>query len=327
MTYGEVKKRALQLLDQYSNGGALISESDPNSKDYILKFPQLCDEAQMEIATTVQMIPAVAHMKIGYETNLLGTLPETEVQLDSSVAPLYIAGPVKGAQSIYFEYIGGDFNAEVEQETSVGSGIWNNCASIGGLASDFNYARVKLSFNADTVNNVRIKFWYFSTLMLKNLAMYPLPYTVSTVPVYGDEIEVILPSTFYRMDRLLQDGNPVEYTQVSKTTISIPRTNTGELDAYYFVYPLSIQDIDPSMLDNFPLVVSEEACRAIPHYIAAKCMEVSPQLARQSALELAEYQAKLANLTMPNRFGGGGTVTNSFFSAGAKSALQSTMRS
>lgn len=51
MTYGEVRDRALKLVNQYSLAGAQIAESYNNQADYVMRVPELVDDAQMIIAS------------------------------------------------------------------------------------------------------------------------------------------------------------------------------------------------------------------------------------------------------------------------------------
>ncbi len=58
MTYGEVKKAALLLINQYSIAGNEIANSYNNQEDYLKMIPSLVDAAEYEIATTMRPIPA-----------------------------------------------------------------------------------------------------------------------------------------------------------------------------------------------------------------------------------------------------------------------------
>ena len=63
MTYGEVKRAALLLINQYSIAGREIAASYNNQEDYIRMIPALVDAAMMEIATTVKPIPATKEVR------------------------------------------------------------------------------------------------------------------------------------------------------------------------------------------------------------------------------------------------------------------------
>ena len=62
MTYEQVEKQVLQLLNQYTVAGAPVAESYNNQKDYLLRIPGLVNDAMMEIATTVKKIQEVVDL-------------------------------------------------------------------------------------------------------------------------------------------------------------------------------------------------------------------------------------------------------------------------
>lgn len=59
MTYGELKNYVLQLLNQYSVAGSLVSPAYNNQADYIKRIPFLANDAITEIATTARKIPVL----------------------------------------------------------------------------------------------------------------------------------------------------------------------------------------------------------------------------------------------------------------------------
>jgi hypothetical protein len=326
--YREVKKRALQLLDQYSNGGQLISESDPNSKDFIQKFPAFVDEAQMEIATTAQQIPARKRLRVGMEKNLIATVPGEMIEIPkldyASPSPLYI-GPVIGVQAFSFEY-NGEITLHVQKETPSGSGNWVDVISMLETPVPTEYAYIKKSLYESDISmydNVRLSFLQLlGPSYIRNVAMYGTLYGhESEIPKFGTEIEIQLPDLFFKMNKLTQNGKPLEYVQTSKDTISIPRSKAGDVDLYYYTYPVALYDLAEPALGVSELSVSEEGARAIPHYLAAKCLAFSPQSQANAAWEMSQYQQKLANL-QPIQDIYSGTVQNTFFAAAPATALQ-----
>jgi hypothetical protein len=56
MTYGEVKKQVLRLLNQYKIAGSVVASDYNNQDDYIDRIPGLVNDAMMEISTTVRRI-------------------------------------------------------------------------------------------------------------------------------------------------------------------------------------------------------------------------------------------------------------------------------
>ena len=58
MTYGELKKRVLQLIFSYNVAGSEIPATYNNQADYLAMIPGLVNNGQMDIATSVKRLPA-----------------------------------------------------------------------------------------------------------------------------------------------------------------------------------------------------------------------------------------------------------------------------
>ena len=63
MTYGELKNRVLELIFSYSVAGSQIPATYNNQADYIAMIPGLVNNGQMDIATSVKRIPAIAFLE------------------------------------------------------------------------------------------------------------------------------------------------------------------------------------------------------------------------------------------------------------------------
>lgn len=59
MNYGRLRDKVLQLLNQYTVVGGQIPDSYNTQIDYKLRIPELCNDAMMEISTTMMKIPEV----------------------------------------------------------------------------------------------------------------------------------------------------------------------------------------------------------------------------------------------------------------------------
>ena len=62
VTYGELKRRVLELIFSYSIAGSVIPETYNNQADYIAMIPGLVNNGQMDIATSTKRIPAMAYL-------------------------------------------------------------------------------------------------------------------------------------------------------------------------------------------------------------------------------------------------------------------------
>ena len=63
MTYGELKKRVLQLIFSYSVAGSEIPATYNNQADYLAMLPGLINNGQYDIATSVKRLPAQAALE------------------------------------------------------------------------------------------------------------------------------------------------------------------------------------------------------------------------------------------------------------------------
>ncbi len=62
MTYDELKNRVLELIFSYSVAGSQIPAAYNNQADYLAMIPGLINNGQVDIATSVKRIPAVAFL-------------------------------------------------------------------------------------------------------------------------------------------------------------------------------------------------------------------------------------------------------------------------
>ena len=62
MTYGTLKKRVMQLIFSYSVAGSESPDTYNNQADYLAMIPSLVNDVQMDVATTVRRLPAIAEL-------------------------------------------------------------------------------------------------------------------------------------------------------------------------------------------------------------------------------------------------------------------------
>ncbi len=62
MTFAQLKRDALSLINQYSIAGRAIEPTYNNQADYLLRIPTFADDAQILIATTAKPIPAAVRL-------------------------------------------------------------------------------------------------------------------------------------------------------------------------------------------------------------------------------------------------------------------------
>lgn len=87
MTYGQVKKAALQLIFSESIAGDPIANTYNNQADYVRAIPNLVNDGMMYIATTVKRIPELVPLTSlesqDFGAYTLYTMPENFWRLDN----------------------------------------------------------------------------------------------------------------------------------------------------------------------------------------------------------------------------------------------------
>ena len=75
MNYRMIREQVLKLLNQYTIAGTPVAATYNNQQDYLNRIPSLCNDAMMEIATTVRKIPATMTLENGEEIGDLVRYP------------------------------------------------------------------------------------------------------------------------------------------------------------------------------------------------------------------------------------------------------------
>lgn len=88
MTYGQIRDRALQLIDQYSMAGQTVALSYNNQADYVKKIPGLINDALELLFTTYRRIRASAALptlsRVMFGPNDAYVLPDDFWQMSSA---------------------------------------------------------------------------------------------------------------------------------------------------------------------------------------------------------------------------------------------------
>lgn len=63
MTFAEVRDATVRLVNQYTIAGTDVPPTYNNQQDYLNRIPDLINDAQMDMATTVRKIPEVAQLR------------------------------------------------------------------------------------------------------------------------------------------------------------------------------------------------------------------------------------------------------------------------
>jgi hypothetical protein len=255
----EAKNRILKTMNEYSISGEVISSTDENALDYLLRMNSLIDMHQRKIATTYKKISKCLRFTQYPLTNLTGV---TGIQRFEGTTLYYEGGT--GVKS-YCVQVDGSCTITIEQ--SVDGTTYTTLESQAVTITTFGqFETVRSNVTPTTDYYVRMKISGTYDFNIASVALYGATYpTDSDIPVYDDYIEKTLPTDFYNIDYIVvgDNGNykPLDdYRQENRTTLLIPFATTGEVRVYYWAYPTKIDDDTP---DTTILDTSDEAIDAV----------------------------------------------------------------
>lgn len=105
MLYSEIKRETLGHINQYSMAGAQVAPSYNNQADYLMRIPQLINEALVNIVTLVKRAPEVVELKDGEEYGGLMRyeLPSNFYSLKSGGVSVIKAGKLYPTNQYWFQ--------------------------------------------------------------------------------------------------------------------------------------------------------------------------------------------------------------------------------
>ena len=321
MNYAEARLKTIRLLNQYSNAGNLIPSSDGNTLDFTLRFPTLFDACQKEIATTAKYIHRVKRISQNPIPNLLPTPLYTFNILQHLATDLVDMAAIE-AKSYYFE-VDGVADIYIEEQTS--PGVWTNLATIHNTTPKGQYSVYKgFTGVVDPTHTVRVRFSGSYPYNIRNRALFAYLFpTTDDIPNYVKYVQYTMPSDFYMLNRVVQKGNTMLYTNTvdwqfeGRNVVAVNYFLIGEIDVFYYAYPATIDD---TVADAYIFEIDEEAAQAMPYYVASQCLIDDPINKSVSDKLYAMYQGKLANLVNAVTQGST-TVKNSMFTGDGTNKL------
>lgn len=297
MNLALLKKKVLQLMDEYTLSGNL--QSDYLNADYLYRLNNLADAAQKEIAQ-VKKIHAV------YSISQVPVEPQTgkKFEFHSYRTTHDITFVASGSQSFYFE-VDRQATIHVEEETS--ANVWTNLFDITVPYGVSSFTATKgLITPSSTANNVRLRFTGSYPYNIRNVALFAEPFqTPEDVPDFAPYTRYPLPDEFLELERVVQEKRVNQYIDLGsyhwegRQTLAVDYFFRGSIDVFYFRYP---QTIDDNTTDDHELEVDIEAQEAMPYYIAAHIFLTDPteQSKTTANFLINEYQSKLGNLRQFN---------------------------
>lgn len=290
MNLGEAKVRAIQLINEYSNNGQLISPSSGNYQDYALRMPGLANDAQMEIARYIK-ISAVYSISQPQIPNLLGIHNgwDIDLYLPDQGDKVYSA---VGAKSFYVEVdrpctILLKEGANILKQIDV-SGITKFTAYKGNITPSSSTATVTMTITGNY------------PVQIKNRALFAYSFpTDDDVPTYQPYVPYDMPEDYMGFEKVMRayDQRQLmewnDYKQLKNgKTIAINWFLNGQFDIYYFKRPTAITDSTP---DTYEFEIDEEAQVLIPYYMGGHVIMSERQDIGVALIN--EYNKRLANLS------------------------------
>lgn len=298
MNYGQLKAATIKILNSYSNSGQLIPATDGNVKDYIFRFPELANICQFEIATTAKYIHKVKRISQNPVPNQLpNALNKFDVvqHLGTDLTDMV----AQGAKSYYFEV---DNVADIYIEEERTSGVWTVLKTINHATPKGQYTAYKgFTGCTNTSYNVRVRFSGSYPYNVRNRALFAYLFpTEDDIPVYERYVKYTMPSDFYLLNRVVNKGNQMTYTNTidwqfeGRNVIAVNYFLVGSIDIFYYAYPATIPD---NVADDYEFEIDEEACQAMPYFVASQVLLDDPMNKSVGDKLYTIYQGKLANMT------------------------------
>jgi len=236
----EIKDYALQLIDEYSSNGEIISELD--NADELNKMTNLANDALTQLAR-YDRIPAVYRISNNPPDNLLGKYDSFDMVQYDGTDLTYSA---TGAKSYYFQ-VDMPCTVYVEEETSADN--WAILKTIIVPDGTATYTEYRGNITpSDSSNSVRLRFTgeYPFTTRFRALYKYSYP-TDDDVPSYEPYIYRDLPSDFWKLNKIIYQSDTrthdifMDY-YIQNKQIALNRFYDGSFEIYYWKIPDKLSD-------------------------------------------------------------------------------------
>ena len=301
MTLGDAEKKALVLIDSYSNQGSLIEDSDSNQQDYLLKMPFLFDTVQKQVAQVKKIIKAykISHDK---PANILQS-PLYQFDLVQRKQGTDLTYQAVGALAYYFE-VDDTATVYIEECADPVSGVWTVLSTISNTTNPGQFTAYKGFIQAqDATDEIRIRFSGDYAYNARNIALYDYAFSSSDrIPAYQRYVLYTMPSDFFQLNKVVlkgqrDNGQSYQYTEdfywEQRNIIAINWFNVGEYSVEYAAFP---EDITKDTLTTYELENTPDAQECYPFFVASQLLQ-NEQGKRNVANSLfAIYQGMLSNL-------------------------------
>ena len=301
MTLQDGINKALVLIDSYSNQGDIMSPTDSNQMDYILKMPFLFDTAQKQVAQQKKIIKAykISHDK---PANQLQS-PKHQFDLVQRIQGADLTYQATGSLAYYFE-VDDVATAYIEECTDPVNNVWATLTTISNILNAGQFTPYKGFIAAQNAShNIRIRFSGLFAYNVRNIALYNYAFSsVDRVPAYQRYVPYTMPTDFFQLNKVIlkgQKNNDQSYRLSpdirweQRNIIAINWFDVGEYSVEYAAFPV---DITVSTLMTYALENTPDAQECYPYFVASRLLS-NEQGKRNVSVELFTiYQNMLSNL-------------------------------
>ena len=256
--------KARTLLDEYSDDGVLIPESEVI--DMQGKSILLADMGQKELYRIGKLYNTFEFYNKP-APNLLGLFSNFDI-VDFIGTPQYYpsATGIAGAKAYYFE-ADGEGTVKVEENQS---GVWVALVTIAIPSTITSPTAYKgLITPLSSTNNIRLTFTGSTHYRHSNRCLFSYPFAVGKIPDYRAWVKITMPSNFQSRDQIIEEKstgytNSIPYKWEGHKDLYISYNFEGSVRVIYKPVPTPLTLIDDV------LEIDDITAQGVVYYIAGK---------------------------------------------------------
>jgi hypothetical protein len=301
LNVGELFKRTMGIIDEFSINGTLRSASD--NADYRLRFNRIVDRLQKDLAQIDKISTNTQFTHFPF-TNQLGDDEGYDLvqHYNSDIEDVEAVG----SRGYYFE-VDAPATVKIQEETSTDT--WGDLSTVSGTSALTSFTAFRgLITPSSTANSIRILFSGSYPYRIRNTALFSTVFAGSTyIPDYREYVKYTMPTDFFELDKIVWEDGQVrekfaDYYWENPKTLCIKYDYQGSFTVFYWKYPtdISSDDTTPSTYDSTTLEVSTLGQEVLAYGAAAELLLTDPSNQSSAAVLQNMYNYKRSELTLEN---------------------------
>lgn len=321
LTFGDIRKRTLKILDEYDTDGNIST-----TQDVTVKIRDFVNDAMMDLASSTA--------KINGEYYITHAPVYNELSRDTSSIETFLPGgsdisvSLLNARSAYFE-ITGPATVVIEEAVS-GSSTYTALETITVLSTVTTFTEYRRLITPSlSTNTVRLRFTGSYVFRVRNYILYPYSWPAEAdVQSHKPYFEYSLPSDFLELSQVMVKKDTRQY--IAYTTfilrpdkkIAFNRYDSpSEFLIHYWRSPSLFTYTGVEVTDDaqvFGIVanttyrVSDDAALTIPFYAAGNVLLSEGSSGLSNGLTLLNLYETKKSMLITNKIGYTGVVLNVF---------------